>query len=505
MWTLIALLLGFVHVAFALVYLYLTWFHSYWDKRGLVTAKPITLLGSYPGLFGGGTTFIGDLGNIYSKYKGKHRAVGVFLTRQPQIFVLDPALAHEVLVKNFNAYRDTVTSSYVTHSKDYDKYVSRNPFFSAGDEWKKRRTDGGAGLTSNKLKQAYSIWEQTGNMLLDYMARCIEQRSDNVIETRDLCYRYTAQAMGDFIWGIDAGTLTCGPNETSQFLTMNTAWAYHAFQSMRTFNQTAIAPIARRLLRMRFFTQKSDDMYLKLTQDAARLRQSGSGASRNDYLAHLLQLQQKGASYDDMVGHALTLLMDGYETSGAVLYHFLYTLGEYQEQQEKLRAEILNALEADKSITFEQLNALPYLDQCVNESMRLTSAIGFFIKICTKPTTIDLGDGKIVNVEPGTTVLIPTFQIHHDETYYSDPKTFKPERFDNDAAGEFHKRGCFLPFGDGPRICMGMRLGLLNIKMAVVQILSKYKVEQTSKLPLSADSGLGIFLDGDVNLKYTKL
>jgi len=132
--------------------------------------------------------------------------------------------------------------------------------------------------------------------------------------------------MGDFIWGIDAGSLSCGINETSQFQKLTTAWAYNAFQNMRNFNKTAIAPIMRRLFRMRFFTQESDDIYLKLTQDAAKLRQSGGGTSRNDYLSHLLQLQQKGASDDDMVGHALTLLMDGFETSGAVLYHFLYTV-----------------------------------------------------------------------------------------------------------------------------------------------------------------------------------
>jgi len=112
--------------------------------------------------------------------------VGVFLTRQPQILVLDPALAHEVLVTNFSDYRDTVTSSYVKQSKDYDKYVARNPFFSAGEEWKKRRTDGGAGLTSNKLKQAYAIWEQTGQTLLDYIGRYIKEQSNNVIETKDV-------------------------------------------------------------------------------------------------------------------------------------------------------------------------------------------------------------------------------------------------------------------------------------------------------------------------------
>ncbi|XP_017856651.1 PREDICTED: probable cytochrome P450 309a1 [Drosophila arizonae] len=505
MWTLIGVLLGIVHVAFAAVYLYLTWFHSYWTKRGLVTAQPLTLLGSYPGLFGGGSSFIEDIGKIYNKYKGKERAVGVFLTRQPQILVLDPQLAHEVLVTNFSDFRDTVTSSYVTHSKDYDKYVSRNPFFSAGDEWKKHRVNAGAGLTPNKLKQAYAIWEQTGEKLVSFMQSCIEERGSNIIETRDLCYRYTAQAMGDFIWGIDAGSLTGSVKETSSFQRISTEWVTHAFLGITRFNRTTIAPIVRRLFRMRFFTQAADDFYLKLTRDAAKLRQSGSGGERSDYLAHLLQLQEKGASLDDMVGHAMTVLMDGFETSSAVLYHMLYTLGAYPEQQEKLRSEILTALGVDKCISYEQLNALPYLDQCVYESMRMTSVIGFLLKICTRPTKMDLGNDKILNVEPGVTVAIPAYHFHHDEAYFPQPDEFRPERFDNEAISELTKRGCLLAFGDGPRICLGMRVGLLSVKMALLRILSQYKIEQTNKLSLSSDSGLGMYLDGDVDLRYTRI
>lgn len=282
-----------------------------------------------------------------SKYKGKHRAVGVFLARSPQILVLDPALANEVLVKNFTDFRDTVTSSYVSDSEDYNKYVARNPFFTAGDAWKKRRTDGGAGLTANRLKLAYAIWEEVGNKLVDYLGRALKARSDNIIETRDvskhrgnsicdyynssillmqLCYRYTAQAMGDFIWGIDVRSLSGAVDEVSKFQEFSSAWAYHAFHSMRRFNRTPIAPVMRRLFRMRFFKKEADQFYLKLTQDAADLRRSGNGANRSDYLAHLLQLQAKGASTDDLVGHALTVLMDGFETSAAVLYHLLYTV-----------------------------------------------------------------------------------------------------------------------------------------------------------------------------------
>lgn len=132
--------------------------------------------------------------------------------------------------------------------------------------------------------------------------------------------------MGDFIWGIDVRSLSGPVNEISKFQQFSSAWAYHAFQSMRRFNRTPIAPVMRRLLRMRFFKEEANQFYSKLTQDAAQLRLTGNGANRSDFMAHLLQLQAKGASADDLVGHALTVLMDGFETSAAVLYHLLYTV-----------------------------------------------------------------------------------------------------------------------------------------------------------------------------------
>ncbi|XP_030384203.1 probable cytochrome P450 309a1 [Scaptodrosophila lebanonensis] len=505
MLTLIALLLGVLHVAFFGVYLYLTWHHRYWQKRGLITARPVTLLGTYVGLFTGGRSFMHEVQDVYDKYKGKERAVGVFFTREPQILVLDPQLAHEVLVTNFSDFRDTISSTFVGYVRS-DRFVIRNPFFTTGDDWKRRRTDIGGGLTSNKLKQAYAIWEQSGNKLLNYMEQLIEKEG-NVIETRDLCYRYSADAMADFIWGIDAGTLTAGINASSHFQKVSSTWTVKVFSNFTLFSQTVIAPFVRKLFQLRFFPKQTDEFFLQLTADAVQMRlKSGSGAQRSDYLSHMVQLmEQKGATNDDLVGHALTVLLDGYETSTGVLYQMLYMLGEYPEVQQKLRAEIVDALAADKNISYEQLTTLPYLDQCVNESLRLSSIIGTLTKLCTKATTIDLDNGRKLQVEPGTSIMVPAYQFHNDASYYPEPEVFKPERFENGAHNECTKRGYFLPFGDGPRICLGMRLGLLNIKMALFRILSEYEVLQTKKVPKTADSVLGLYLNGDIELKYNKL
>ncbi|XP_016956926.1 probable cytochrome P450 309a1 [Drosophila biarmipes] len=504
MLTLVALFLTFVHVSFAGIYFYLTWYHKYWEKRGVVTAEPLTILGTYPGiLVNKSRSFILDVQDVYDKYKNKCRAVGTFITRQPQLLILDPKLAHEVLVDKFSHFRDTITSSFVGHNPD-EKYVERSPFFSAGEEWKRRRTENAGGLTPNRLKQAFTIWEQSGRKLVAYIERARREKGD-VIETRDLSYRFTADTMADFIWGIDVGALSGKVGEVGAFQKTSTDWTVYAFSSMIRYNKSLVATFVRKLFGMRFFTKASEEFFLQLTQDALKLRQGGSTEGRADYLTHLIQLQERGNSIHDTVGHALTVHLEGYETSGAVLYHMLYSLSEHREEQEKLRSEILDALASDGNISFEKLNALPYLDQCLNESLRLTTPIGFFMRICTKPVQLDLGNEKTVDLEPGITVMVPAFQYHHDDDIYPEASEFRPDRFENGAASVFNKRGCFLPFGDGPRICLGMRVGQLSVKTAIVHILSNYLVEQTKKVPMGADTGLGIFLNGDVELKYTKL
>ncbi|XP_017075949.2 probable cytochrome P450 309a1 [Drosophila eugracilis] len=504
MMILVGLCLTFVHVVFVGIYFYLTRYHKYWDKRGVVTAQPVSILGTYPGLLLNKTrSFILEVQDVYDKYKNDHRAVGTFITRQPQLLILDPVLAHEILVDKFSHFRDTITSSFVSHNSD-DKYVERSPFFSAGDKWKQRRTEGAGGLTPNRLKQAFTIWEKSGQKLVEYIERAIKEKGD-IIETKDLAYRFTAATMGDFIWSIDAGSLSGKVGEIGIFQKTSSDWTVHAFSSMIRFNKSLVAPFVRKLCGMRFFTKESDKFFLKLTEDMVNFRQENFGEDREDYLSHLIQLQKRGNSIHDSVGHALTVYLDGYETSGALLYHMLYSLSENREEQEKLRSEILDVLPTEGTISYEQLNALPYLDQCFNESLRLTTPIGFFMRICTKPIQIDLGNEKKVDLEPGITVLIPAYQYHHDEDLYPEASGFRPERFENGAASLLNKRGCFLPFGDGPRICLGMRVGQLTVKMAIFHILSNYQVEQTKKVPMGADTGLGIFLNGDVELKYTKL
>ncbi|EDW75600.1 uncharacterized protein Dwil_GK23731 [Drosophila willistoni] len=501
------LTLGLValHLIVLPIYLYLTWHHNYWRKRGLVTVKPLTILGTYPGLLTRKSNLVHDVQRVYDKYKGKHRAVGVFMTREPQILVLDPQLAHEVLVSNFRSYRDTLTSSYIRHAK-WDKYAKRNPFWASGETWKRLRSEAQIGISARRLAQAYAIWEEGGKKLNEYMANQVLEH-DNILETRDLCFRYTAHVMGDFIWGIDAGTLTRPLENPNKIQQMASKWTSYAFYMLSIFMASVIAPFSRLLLRFRFYPKETDEFFSNLTKKSIDLRlETGDEESRTDYLSHLLQLrEQKQASHDDLVGHALTVMLDGYDTTGTALLHALYYLAESPTAQQKLRTEVLQNLNDKESLSFEQLCALPYLEQVVYESLRLSSLIPQYTKICTSPTHIQLNEFKRLEVEEGMTIMIPNYQFHHDKHYFPDPETFRPERFENGVYDELVRKGIFLPFSDGPRICMGMRLALLTLKSALLYIVSDYQIVRSKeKIIPSGDSGFGITLQGDIFLEFRR-
>lgn len=506
MYLTITVLLILVHVLLLPLYFYLTWHHRYWQKRGLITAKPLTLLGTYPGLLTRKSNLVEDVQRVYNKYKGKYRAVGVFVTRQPQILVLDPELAHEVLVLNFRCYRDSLTSSYIRHAK-WDKYASRNPFWASGNTWRRLRTEAQAGLSANRLKQGFAIWEQSGMKLRTFMAQ-EANKHHNIVETRDLCFRYTADVMCDFIWGINAGTLSSNTEQPNKVQEMASKWTSYAFYMLSIFMATIIAPFSRKLLRMRFYPKETDDFFSNLTKESIDLRlKSGDEIQRVDYLSHLLKLRgEKEASHDDLVGHALTVMLDGYDTTATALLHALYYLSENLDVQQKLRSEIRSGIENDQSLSFDQLYELPYLEQVVYESLRLSSLIPQYTKVCTHPTNIQLNEFKRLEVEVGMTIMIPNYQFHHDAKYFPDPEAFRPERFDNGAHHELIRKGILLPFSDGPRICMGLRLALLTLKSALFHIISEYQVSPGGDpIKTAGDSGFGVVLQGNINLEYRRL
>lgn len=124
-----------------------------------------------------------------------------------------------------------------------------------------------------------------------------------------------------------------------------------------------------------------------------------------------------------------------------------------------------------------QTSALPYLDKVVSEALRVNILGPVFDRVCKKPDGYSLEPYSNFKIPFGMSVFAPSYALVHDEKYFEDPFTFNPDR----VVENFPLGG--LGFGYGARICIGERFALLNLKTAILQVLTDFKVAKSENTP----------------------
>ena len=145
----------------------------------------------------------------------------------------------------------------------------------------------------------------------------------------------------------------------------------------------------------------------------------------------------------------------------------------FSSLKEKVYQEIVEVVEHETP-THEDLGKLRYMEQVLNETLRMYPALPFITRMAQDSRTYDS-----VTIPAGAAVYVPIREIHRDPTHYPDPELFDPERFNEENKAKRHPLA-FMPFGWGPRLCIGMRLAYLELKTALVQVLRKVEVELNS-------------------------
>lgn len=129
------------------------------------------------------------------------------------------------------------------------------------------------------------------------------------------------------------------------------------------------------------------------------------------------------------------------------------------------------------------------------ESLRMYPGAGWASKTCTRDYELHGSHkGESVRLRPGDNVMIPVYGLHHDPDYYPEPDEFRPERFLDDGLKRFKQQGVFLGFGNGPRQCVGMRLGLAMAKAALAAIVQRFQVKVNARTPAGHHLDPSIFV-----------
>ncbi len=165
-----------------------------------------------------------------------------------------------------------------------------------------------------------------------------------------------------------------------------------------------------------------------------------------------------------------TLVLAGHETTANALTWTLLLLSQHPDIDARVHDE-LERVCAGQPPTFEQLAALPYLAQVLDESMRLYPPAWMFERIALNE--LELGDYAIPK---GTLVAISPYTLHRHPGHWPRPTRFDPERF-SDAAQAARPRYTYLPFGGGPRQCIGTNFALIEAKLVLATLLQRYRFE----------------------------
>ena len=203
-------------------------------------------------------------------------------------------------------------------------------------------------------------------------------------------------------------------------------------------------------------------------------KRRGAPDAQDDLLALLLAARdpESGNAMSDreLADNVLTFISAGHETTALALTWTFYLLDRRPEAAERIRAEI-EQVTGGGPLTAEHVAGLAYARQALQEAMRLYPPAAAIVREAARPVRIGSE-----TLDAGAQVYIPIYAVHRHELLWEAPDVFDPERFAPEAAKARH-RYAYLPFGAGPRICIGMSFAMIEGVLILATLLRAARAE----------------------------
>ena len=187
----------------------------------------------------------------------------------------------------------------------------------------------------------------------------------------------------------------------------------------------------------------------------------------------------------DIIANSIIFFAAGFETTATLLTYASYCLAMYQDVQEKLFQEIVRTCRESEdanlgaNLDYDAIGKLQYLDCFVSEVLRIYTPVIRMPRVATADYMLE-HEGREIFVPKGTPLNLAFYAVHHDPEYWEEAPKFDPDRFLPENRHKI-KQFSFLPFGAGPRNCIGMRFALVEAKLAIARLVLKLKFVKCDK------------------------
>ncbi|XP_045533491.1 cytochrome P450 6j1-like isoform X1 [Pieris brassicae] len=439
--------------------------YDYWKNRDVFTDKPILFLGNL-------TFFLrkASWDYFYGLKRYQSVCVGIFLGWQPAIVVQSPELARKVLVEDADCFQHRSA-----HTGSHQDPIGANSVMLAKGPLKKHlQKIISPLLTTARLKGFCDVMNENAIELNKRIHReCVDQKKRFLL--KKMFVLFASDTIVNTFLGLKVSALR-GESTPLQFVIDEmTYWSGPRALELLIIQ---FLPAWADFLRLKFFsaigTSYLKNLYKKLFQN-----RKDRGMIDRDVISHFMKLQKNEEStkdpirFEELMTSQLGTLIQAAMLNGPVtLCHCLHELAYHTAVQERLRKEVKRGFREKEILDYDSINDMKLLNAILTETLRKYPTVSFLDRITTRKYTLK----ENLSLDEGTPVFVNLPALHHDETLFPEPMKWCPDRFLG--ANTFDNRDySYLPFGDGPRSCMGKRFGMLQMKIALAHVIQKYRLE----------------------------
>ncbi|XP_037713842.1 probable cytochrome P450 6a21 [Drosophila subpulchrella] len=458
----------------------------YWQELGIPCEEPHILMGSMKGVRSK-RSFHEIWMSYYKKFRGTGPFAGFYWFQRPAVFVLETSLAKQILIKDFNKFTDR--GFY--HNPEDDP-LSGQLFLLDGQRWKSMRNKLSSTFTSGKMKFMFPTVIKVGQEFIDVFGQHVEKNP--ITEVREFLARFTTDVIGTCAFGIECSSLK---DPDAEFRTMGRrSVTEHRLSSVGIGFVNSFPNLARRL-HLKMTAEAVEKFFMRIVRETVAFREQNN-IRRNDFMDQLIDLKNKplmmsesgenvNLTIEEIAAQAFVFFAAGFETSSTTMGFALYELAQNQDIQTRVREEVLEIWEKYKGdLSYESVQELVYLNQVISETLRLYTVLPVLNRECLEDFVVPENPKYVI--KKGMPILIPAGAMHRDERLYPNPDTFNPENFSPDRVKERDSIE-WLPFGDGPRNCIGMRFGQMQARIGLALLLKdfKFSVCEKTTIPMKYD------------------
>ncbi|KAK1421476.1 hypothetical protein QVD17_23835 [Tagetes erecta] len=398
----------------------------------------------------------------------KHgRSFFTWIGWNPRVAILDPELIKDVLTKS-NDFRKTRGNPRV-------RLIATGLVTYEGDQWVKHRKIINPAFHVEKLKNMVSAFHLSCSKMLGNWENLVLSNGSCELDVWPQLQALTSDVISRTAFGSSY-------EEGLRIFELIREQSVLVMEALRSLYIPGSRFLPTKRNRRMNAIDKEVNLSIRSIIDN-RLKEMKAGKSNHhDLLGIMLEanineveqhkIKSHGMTISEVIEECKLFYFAGQETTSSLLVWTLILLSRHQEWQSRAREEILHVF-GDKDIDMDGLNHLKVVSMILHEVLRLYPPVIGLIRTVEKDIT--LGG---LSLPSGLHIGLPIMLIHYDEQLWgSDAKQFNPGRFSEGISKATKNQVIYLPFGWGPRICIGQNFALLEAKIALAMILQRFSFE----------------------------